>query len=172
MIYLVGVVFIATRFGLGPSILASLLSVAAFDFFFVPPYLTFAVSDTQYLVTFVVMLIVAIVISNLTSNVRLQAKVAGYRERRARSLYAMTKALIVARTEEEVVRIAVRHIDAEFAGRTVLLLAGEEGQIEASTISYESRVPLEADRGVAQWVYDHNEEAGRGTDTLAGTQAT
>jgi two-component system sensor histidine kinase KdpD len=172
MIYLVGVVLIATRFGLGPSILASLLSVAAFDFFFVPPYLTFAVSDTQYLVTFVVMLIVAIVISNLTSNVRLQAKVAGYRERRARSLYAMTKALIVARTEEEVVRIAVRHIEAEFAGRTVLLLAGEEGQIEASTISYESRVPLEADRGVAQWVYDHNEEAGRGTDTLAGTQAT
>jgi two-component system sensor histidine kinase KdpD len=172
MIYLVGVVFIATRFGLGPSILASVLSVAAFDFFFVPPYLTFAVSDTQYLVTFVVMLIVAVVISNLTSNVRLQAKVAGYRERRARSLYAMTKALIVTRTEEEVVRIAVQHIETEFAGRTALLLGGEEGQIEAPTISDGSRLPLEADRGVAQWVYDHNEAAGRGTDTLAGSPAT
>jgi two-component system sensor histidine kinase KdpD len=171
MIYLVGVVFMATRFGLGPSILASILSVAAFDFFFVPPYFTFAVSDTQYLVTFVVMLIVAIVISNLTSNVRLQAKIAGYRERRSRSLYAMTKALIVARTEEEVVRIASQHIEAEFRGRIALLLSGEDGKLEAAQAPVEAAT-LSADSGVAQWVRDHNEEAGRGTGTLSGSQAT
>jgi len=172
MIYLVGVVFVAARFGLGPSIVASILSVAAFDFFFVPPYLTFAVSDTQYLVTFVVMLIVAVVISNLTANVRLQARVAGYRERRASSLYAMTKALIVTRQEEEVIRIATQHIEAEFECRMAILITGEDGRVTKASGSPSSRAPLEADLGVAQWVTDHGQEAGRGTDTLAGSQAT
>ena len=64
MVYLLGVVVVATRFGRGASLLASVLSVAAFDFFFVPPYFTFAVSDTEYLVTFAVMLVVALVISS------------------------------------------------------------------------------------------------------------
>jgi len=172
MIYLVGVVFVAARFGLGPSILASVLSVAAFDFFFVPPFLTFAVSDTQYLLTFVVMLIVAVVISNLTANVRLQARVAGYRERRSRSLYAMTKALIVTRQEEEVIRIATQHIEAEFECRTAILLRGEDGRVTRAAAPPSSRGPLESDLGVAQWVADHGQEAGRGTDTLAGSQAT
>ena len=63
MIYLLGVVFVATRFGRGPSAFAAVLSVAVFDFFFVPPHLTFAVADTQYLVTFAVMLVVGLLIS-------------------------------------------------------------------------------------------------------------
>jgi len=82
MLYLLGVMFVALRYGRGPSIVASLLSVAAFDFFFVQPYLTFAVADVQYLVTFGVMLIVAIVISTLTVQIRTQADVARQRERR------------------------------------------------------------------------------------------
>ncbi|HEY9868824.1 MAG TPA: DUF4118 domain-containing protein [Candidatus Obscuribacterales bacterium] len=70
MIYLLGVVVVATRYGLGPSVLASILSVASFDFFYTHPYLTFVVSDTQYLLTFAVMLLVAIVISTLTTRAR------------------------------------------------------------------------------------------------------
>src|SRR4029077_16274459 len=66
MVYLLGTVLAAWRLGRGPSILGSVLSVAAFELFFVTPYLTFAVSDTQYLVTFAVMLAVAVVISTLT----------------------------------------------------------------------------------------------------------
>jgi two-component system sensor histidine kinase KdpD len=88
MLYLLGVVFVAHRFGRGPSVLAAILSVAAFDFFYVPPYLAFAVSDTQYLVTFAVMLAVALVISGLTSSIRLQARIASHRERRTAALYA------------------------------------------------------------------------------------
>jgi len=64
------------------------LSVAAFDFFFVNPVHTFAVTDAQYLVTFVIMLLVGLIISHLTSNMRSQAKVASHRERRANVLYA------------------------------------------------------------------------------------
>jgi len=81
MVYLLGTVLAAWQLGRGPSIFASLLSVAAFDFFFVTPYLTFAVSDTQYLVTFAVMLAVAVVISTLTTRIRAQADAARHRER-------------------------------------------------------------------------------------------
>src|SRR5207237_1106322 len=70
MVYLLGVVIVAMRFGRFASALASVLSVAAFDFFFVPPYLTFAVSDSQYLITFAVMLVVGLVISDLTARTR------------------------------------------------------------------------------------------------------
>src|SRR5262249_47374291 len=65
MVYLLGVVFVATRYGRGPSVLGVLLSVALFDFFFVPPRLTFAVTDTQYLVSFAVMLVVGLLVSSL-----------------------------------------------------------------------------------------------------------
>ncbi len=68
MLYLLGVVFAAVRLGRGPGVLLSFLSVAAFDFFFVPPQLSFAVSDTQYLLTFFVMLLTSLTISHLTSN--------------------------------------------------------------------------------------------------------
>ena len=78
MMYLLAIIVIAIRLGRGPSILASVLSVATFDFFFVPPYLSFAVSDIQYLLTFAVMLIVALVISNLAVRVREQAELARY----------------------------------------------------------------------------------------------
>ena len=85
MIYLLGVMLVAMRLGRGPSVLAAVLSVAAFDFFFVPPRWSFAVSDTQYLVTFAVMLAVGLIISNLAANMRAQAAIAGYREQRDRA---------------------------------------------------------------------------------------
>lgn len=74
MIYLLGVVIVAIKFGQGPSILSSVLSVAAYDFFFVHPFFTFAVSDTQYLLTFAMMLAVALLISSLTTLVREHAE--------------------------------------------------------------------------------------------------
>ena len=92
MAYLLGVILVATRHGRGPSFLASLLSVVAFDFFFVPPYLTFAVSDAEYLITFAVMLLASFVISGLTVRIRAQAEAARQRERaEPPALYAMSR---------------------------------------------------------------------------------
>jgi two-component system sensor histidine kinase KdpD len=93
MTYLIAVIVIAIRWGQGPSVLASILSVASFDFFFVPPYFTFAVSDAQYLLTFGVMLVAALVISNLAVRIRQQAELARYRERRTSVLYSMSRDL-------------------------------------------------------------------------------
>ena len=103
MVYLLGIVPVAIYLGRGASILASVLSVAAFDFFFVPPYLTFAVSDTEYLVTFAVMMLVGLVISNLAARVRLQARIAGYREERASALYEMSRELAATEKLEDIV---------------------------------------------------------------------
>src|SRR5437016_6905538 len=108
--YLLAVVLVAVRFGRDPAIATSFLAVAAFDFFFVPPLLSFAVSDVQYLITFATMLTVALIISNLTASVRLQANVAGQRERRTAMLYAMTRELAATRGQEPMARAAVRHV--------------------------------------------------------------
>ncbi len=110
MLYLLSVMLVAFRFGRGPAILSSVLSVLAFDFFFVPPKLSFAVSDTQYILTFVVMLAVALTISQLTANMRYQARVATLRERRAKSLYEMARELGGALQTEQILEIAKRHL--------------------------------------------------------------
>jgi two-component system sensor histidine kinase KdpD len=171
MIFLLGVALIASRFGRGPSVFASVLGVLVFDFFFVTPYHSFAVSDTQYLVTLSAMLIVAMLISNLTANVRSQAKIAAHRERRASVLYAMSKDLATAKSEDEIVRMAVRHIHVEFGGHNVILFPDTEGRI---VFPKEESLPESlrgADLSVAQWVFDHNELAGQGTTTLPGAKA-
>jgi two-component system sensor histidine kinase KdpD len=169
MIYLLGVVFVATRFGRGPSVLSSILSVAAYDFFFVPPRFSFAVSDVQYLVTFAVMLLVGLIVGTLAVNLRSQARVAGHRERRAGVLYAFTRELGSTQSEDEIARIAVKHIGDEFEGQSVVLLPDPQGRIrypKSQSIQYSFHG---SDLGVAQWVFDHGKIAGKGTDTLPGT---
>jgi two-component system sensor histidine kinase KdpD len=171
MIFLLGVVFIATRFGRGPSVLASILSVAIFDFLFVPPYYSFSVADSQYLITLLTMLVVGMVISNLMINVRSQAKVASHRERRAAVLYAMSKELSLSQTEEDIVRTAVRHLHSEFSSSNVILFPDSNGRM---LYPKQKSIPESlhgADLSVAQWVFDHNEMAGQGTNTLSGNEA-
>lgn len=170
MIYLLGVVFVATRYGRGPSITASILSVAAFDFFFVLPYLTFAVADTQYLVTFLVMLVVALVISTLTTRMQQQAEAARERERRTAALYAMSRDFASTRGLDNLLQAAVRHIEETFDAQVAVLVTNAQGQLHIQSGSADF-VDDGNERGVAQWVYDHREAAGLGTNTLPGSDA-
>jgi two-component system sensor histidine kinase KdpD len=166
MVYLLGVTVAALRFGRGPAVLTAVLNVAAFDFFFVPPRFTFAVGDVQYLVTFLVMLMVALVIGNLVASVRQQTRVAGARERRTALLYAMSRELAATRGISSMARVAVRHVAEVFQSQAVILLPDLEGKL-----GYPRDRPLDksfrsADLAVAQWVSDHARQAGLGTDTL------
>jgi two-component system sensor histidine kinase KdpD len=170
MLYLLGVMFIATRFGRGPSVLSALLSVAAFDFFFVPPRFSFAVSDVQYLVTFAVMLAVGLIVSTLTVNLRSQAKISSHRERRAGVLYTFTRELGSMHTEDEVARVAVKYIGEEFEGQSVVLLPDYQGRIGYPRSQSIQHSFHGSDLAVAQWVFDHGKIAGHGTDTLPGTE--
>ncbi|RPJ52952.1 MAG: DUF4118 domain-containing protein, partial [Acidobacteria bacterium] len=114
LVYLLAVVAVAARCGPGPSILACVLSVAAFDFFFVPPYFTFSVAETQDLLTFGVMFVVALVISGLTVRIRWLADSARERERHTAALYRLSRELASARGIPAIVETAIRHIGEVF----------------------------------------------------------
>jgi len=170
MVYLLGVVLVAYRSEPGPSILASILSVAAFDFFFVPPYLTFAVSDTQYFVTFAVMLVVALVISGFTVRIRWMAEAAGQRERRTAALYALSRELAGTRGVTRILEAATRHIADVFRARVVVLLRDDGGVLAARGTAGGFELDS-TEVGVSRWVFEHNQSAGRGTGTLPGAKA-
>jgi two-component system sensor histidine kinase KdpD len=171
MVYLLGVVAVAARNGRGPTILASVLSVATFDFFFVPPYFSFAVSDTQYLVTFAVMLVVALVISGLTVRIRAQADAARHRERRTAALYAMSRELASTRGVDDLLAIAIRHIVDVFPAEISVLLPDATGRLAARPVPAATLATDTTEQAVAQWVFEHRELAGRGTATLPGAAA-
>ena len=171
MVYLLGVVGVATRSERGPSVLASVLSVAAFDFFFVPPYFTFAVSDARHLVTFGVMLFVAIVVSSLTVRIRQQAESARQRERRTAALYAMSRELASVRGIENILSTAVRHVAEVFRTRVVILLPDASGRPMVQA-NLPARFEVDTtELAVSQWAYEHRQMAGLGTNTLPGAKA-
>src|SRR5262252_852505 len=120
MMYLIAVVVVAIRCGRGPSVVAAVLSVAAFDFFFVPPYFSFAVSDIQYLLTFAVMLVVALVISNLAVRIRQQAELARSREKRTAVLYAMSRDLATHRGSGLLAHVATKHLREVFDSQVAI----------------------------------------------------
>jgi two-component system, OmpR family, sensor histidine kinase KdpD len=182
MVYLLGATVAALRLGRGPASLAAVANVIALDFCFVPPRFTFAISNLEYLVTFVVMLALALVIANLVANVRAQTRVAGARERRTSLLYAMSRELAATRSFDNLARVAIRHVAETFAGCAAVLVPDAQGRLQALE-GLDLPACLERpDLSVAQWVFDHGRPAGLGTDTLpaataqylplAGTQET
>ena len=182
MVYLLGTVLVAARFGRGPSALAAVLSVGLFDFLFVPPKYSFAVSDTQYAITFGVMLATALLISHLAALGKRQASVARQRERRSTELYALSRELSRRRSMDELSKFLCRHILASIDGAAVVLLPDAQDKIQDPTHFCDrgqeraaanlARYPVPGnDLGIAQWAYDHRQKAGLATDTLASAGA-
>ena len=167
MLFLLAVVVVATRYGLGPSVLASFANVAAFDFLYVSPRFSFSVSDAQYLVTFVVMLGVGLVIAQLTTGMRYQARVASRRERRVRAFYELSRDLSGALLPEQIAEISQRFASLELGARAVLILANESAEFGQRILPAPADLPV--DVGIGKWAFEHSAEAGRGTDTLPGS---
>jgi two-component system sensor histidine kinase KdpD len=167
MLYLLAVLIAAVYLGRGPSILASLLSVLAFDFFFVNPQLNFAVSDTEYLLTFLGLLVVGLVISELAARAREQAQAALQREAQTSALYAFSRDLAAAVDLDQILHAVVRHISETFGRAAVILLpeASERRQLIQRAQSPGFMLG-EQEYAVATWAYRHGQPAGRGTDTL------
>jgi two-component system sensor histidine kinase KdpD len=170
MLYLLAVVVASSRYSQRPSAVAALVGIASFDLFFVPPYYTFSVSDVRYVLTFGVMLLVALVMGNLTGRIRGQAAAAREREQRTTTLYGLSRDLATARTEDEVVAATTRSVRDTFPGDTAMFLPDSLGRVEPQgPVAY----PYDDhERTVAQWSYDHGEIAGYGTTTLPGAAAT
>ena len=164
MLYLVSTVIAAIFLGRGPALLTSILGVLAFDFFLIPPYLTFAVSDTEYLLTFIVLFVVSLVISTLTARTREQAEAAIQREKQTFVLYNLGRDLTSATDLYQISDIIISHIGQLF-GREVAIFLPENGELHvyASTPGYN---PDANELAVANWAFEHDQPAGLGTDTL------
>lgn len=173
MVILLGVVIVAMRFGYGPSLLAAVLGVFAFDFFFVTPYLSFAVSDFRHVVTFAVMFVVAVVISHLTTRIRDQADSARDRERRTASLYALSREASSVEGMPALLEAAARHVRDVFGVRVAFLLPRHDDNeiLEPALVDEDTLTPDDKELGVTQWVWVHQKPAGRQTDTLPSARS-
>ena len=168
MIYLLGIMLVSSREGFGASLFAAFLSVAAFDFFFVPPYLTFAVGDLRHATTFIVMFVVAVVISGLTQRIRNEASAAREREQRTASLYALSRDLAAAQGLERVIQAAAVQLGTVFRCGVSVFVPDGAGKLSRSYASASIGKPSERDLSIAQWVWANQREAGLGTTTLPG----
>jgi two-component system sensor histidine kinase KdpD len=171
MIYLLGAAVAALRLGRGPASAAAVANVLAFDFFFVPPRYSLAVADFQYVVTFGVMLAVALIIATLVANLRAQTRLAGTRERRTALLYAMSRELVATRALEDLARVAVKHVAESFASHAVVLVPDASGRLRHPSSSPTTGSLLRADLSIAQRVYESGTPAGLGTDRAPASTA-
>jgi len=167
MLYLLGVVLVSMRFGYGPSLVAAVLAVLAYDFFFVVPYYSFAVQDLRHATTFVVMFIVAVVISNLTQRIGRQADAARGRERRTAALFALSRELSGAASRDALIDVAMTHIRAIFTAQAAIFLP----HAGAMTSARADWTVDEKDHAAAEWVWTHQRAAGATTDTLSSSRA-
>jgi two-component system sensor histidine kinase KdpD len=171
MIYLAGVAFVAARMGRGPSIAAAVASVLAFDFFLVAPHLTFSVSDTEYVITFAVMLGIGLLISELTSRLQAQLRTAQQQEHRTAQLYRMTRQLSELAGSDFLVRTAGRQLEEIFDSQVALYLREPSGQISLRFGERSSIVEQPVNEVVADWVATNGKTAGANTDTLPNATA-
>jgi two-component system sensor histidine kinase KdpD len=127
MLHLIGVVVIATRFDVAVSVFTAIASVLAFDFFFVPPVFTFTLPDVKSVITCAGMLVVAVVISGLTTRARRFERAARSRETRAALLYELSRELVEASTPSELTTVAVSHFERLLGTRVALLVPHGHG---------------------------------------------
>jgi two-component system sensor histidine kinase KdpD len=168
MLFMLGVVFIAWRRGLRPAIFTAVIGVVAFDFFFIPPYLSFRISDTEYLITFAGMIIVGALISLLVARAHENADAAQIREKETGTLYALSKDLAILMDVNSIFAAVIKHISGIFQWESVFLLPeGNEVVIGEGSPG----LHLDADDiAVATWAYQHGSVAGYDTDTLHGSR--
>jgi two-component system sensor histidine kinase KdpD len=162
MVFLLTVMLVALRWGRAAGALAAILAVGSFDFFFVPPVWSFHVSDTQYLFTFFLMLVVALITGQLAARLRAEAVTAAAGERRANALAAVATDLSVAVRDEDIAGVCAVRIGPLFDGKATLLLPGGDERIASAG---------PGDPGIAQWVLEEGRPAGRGTETLPANAA-
>lgn len=172
MLYLLTITIVAFRYGRGPSLLAAALSVAAYDFFFVPPFHTFNVEHVRHILTFLMMFATAIVINGLTTRLRRREREARAREGRTGALYGLSRDLAAARDEARAAEVTAAHAAVVFGGDAAVLLADGAGGAAVRAVSREGVTLSGEELAVARWAIDHGRPAGRGTDTLPGSRVT
>jgi two-component system sensor histidine kinase KdpD len=171
MAFLAAVALIAARYGRGPSVVSSIVAVLIFDFCFVPPRFTFAVADTVYIVTFGVMLAIALLISSLTTRLKAQVENGRLRERRTSALYELGKQLSSMSGATFLAAATARTVAEQTGARVVVYEDRPAGQPEALFNGGPEITDHPVSAPTAQWVIEHDRVAGAGTDTLPNAVA-
>jgi len=168
MFYLLAVVIASVRLSRRPAIATAFLGVLAFDFFFVPPRLTFVVADTQYLLTFMGLFVVGVVISTLVARSKERAEVMRARELHTASLYYLSRDLAASANIDSVLKAVLRNVEEALNAHVVIFLPeGERLDIMATSDGLEMNLKEQA---VADWAFRNNHPAGRATDTLVSAE--
>jgi two-component system sensor histidine kinase KdpD len=168
IVFLTGVLFTAVLCGLWPSIAAAVVSLLVYDFFFVDPLYTFTVTKPQDIVSLFVFLIVAVITSRLMARIRDQAETSRRREARTAALYDFSRQLAAAVGIDDLLPTVAQHVARQFQASAVVSMP-EGGRLAARAWAPAGTELSDADRAAATWVWEHNEAAGRGTDTLPGS---
>jgi len=171
MVYLLGIMLVAFRGRRGPVVAASVLSIALFDFLFVPPYYAFAVSDSQYLLTFGAMLAIGLTISHLVTRVQHAIGDALDQAAAAQALHRTSRDLATTRGTQALVAIAEQRCSEVLSCRVVISVNDAPGAATMAAAAAEflaSEAMAAGEVAVAQWVLEHGQPAGIGTETLPG----
>ena len=169
LVFLTAIVGIAVRFGLLPSLFASVVSAFCYNFFFLPPIYTLTIADPHNIAAFALFTIVAVVVSHVAARGRLQAVTAQTRVRSVESLYSFSRKLAGAGTLDDVLWATAFQTAMMLSVRVVLLLP------ESGVLKIKSGYPPEdmlddGDVAAAKWSFENNRVAGRGSDTLPGAK--
>jgi two-component system sensor histidine kinase KdpD len=167
MLYLLSIVLSAVYFGFGPSIMASVLSLLAFDFFFIPPYNTFAIAELHYLFTFAVLFAVGIITSYLTSGIRQQSDASRQREFETGTLYSLSKYFAGTIGLQATLLAVIQSAGEKFKQNAVIFLSDKQkSKLSGAFPDHLGDIITENESAVASWSFDHQKAAGSGTDTL------
>ena len=169
LVFLTAVVGVAARWGLGPSLLASVVASLCYNFFLLPPLYTFTIADPHNIAAFFFFILMAVIVSNLAARGRAQAVAAGARARTTDQLYAFSKKLAGIGTLDDVLWAMAYQIASMLKVRVVLLLP-EDGRLEVRGAYPPEDFLDEADLAAAKWAYGSGRAAGRGADTLPGAK--
>ncbi|MDA9411448.1 MULTISPECIES: sensor histidine kinase [unclassified Bradyrhizobium] len=169
LVLLTAVVAVAVRYGLWPSLLATVGASLSYNFFFLPPIYTFTITDPTNVAAFFLFMVVAMIVSNVAARVRTQADTAIGRIRTTEQLYAFSRKLAGTATLDDVLWATAYQIALMLKVRVVLLLP-EDGLLTVKS-GYPPEDQLDqADLAAANWAWSNDRSAGRGSDTLPGAK--
>jgi two-component system sensor histidine kinase KdpD len=166
-LFMLTLVLVGGRWGRGPAIVSAVLNVLVFDVFFIPPRFSLLPEHPQHYVTFVVMLAAGIFIGQLAGSLRFQARVASHREKRARTLYEFARDMAEVKSTAEVIETTEGFMSRQFRARVAVLVPDAQGTLVSPT---GRGMTNPFDSTTAQWAYDQSQQAGAGTNTLAGNE--
>lgn len=171
MLFMLPVLLIAARWGRLPAVITAIMGVLTFDFFFVPPFLSFTVSDVRYIISFAIFVLVALITGTLSDKLRKQINYSRQREGRVSALYALSRDIAAVHKMDDVLESIAGKIANTLEGQVVLLLPNENAKLELKKNSGSDNFLNDSELAVASWVFNRGQKAGKGTETLGAAAA-